>query len=210
MADPRNLFTNSINVFKLKHCIYSPIAIANNINNYPGSDFNSSLGPNRADPNLQKDYIIGNLHKLFNNCINKILLRFKGQIGLSSVYRNRHLNALLGGVPNSQHIYGYAADIVPTGDITTADIFNYCVRYLPSYHQLIWEYPERGPYSQNSNQFSWIHISYIEGNNFKENSVSSFNKQIHEFYKDENTFTIGEYTHKIKTADTNLISNLEL
>ena len=210
MADLRETVTNSINVYKLKHCIYSPIAIANNINNYPGSDFNSSLGPHRNDPNLQRGYIIENLHKLFKHCINKILLRFNGQIGLSSVYRNRHLNALLGGVPNSQHIYGYAADIIPLGDLTTADIFNFCVKYLPAYHQLIWEYPEKGVYSIDSNEFSWIHISYIEGNNYRENSVSSLNKKIHEFYKNENTFTIGNFTHRIKEADTNLILDLEL
>ncbi|ASF00566.1 putative peptidase [uncultured virus] len=209
MAGPK-IIIPSINKYKLKHCIYSPLAIANNINNYPGSDFNSSLGPNRADPNLQRGYIIENLHKLFDNCINKILLRFKGLIGLSSVYRNRRLNELVGGVPNSQHIYGYAADIVPLGDNTTADIFNYCVKYLPLYHQLIWEYPEKGPYSPNSKEFSWIHISYIDGNNYKENSVSSFNQKIHKFYENENTFTIGNFTHRIKEADTNLISDLEL
>ena len=101
--------------------------------------------------------------------------------------------------------------IVPNGNnISTADIFNYCVRYLPAYHQLIWEYPERGEYSNNNVDFSWIHISYIEGNNFKINSVSSLNPKIHEFYEDEKTYKINNFTHRIKEADTNLISALEL
>ena len=75
---------------------------------------------------------------------------------------------------------------------------------------MIWEYPEKGEYNNNNVDFSWIHISYIEGNNFKINSVSSLNPKIHKFYEDEKTYRINNFTHKIKEADTNLISDLEL
>ena len=46
--------------FKYNQCIHSPIAHKNNIDNYPGSDFNLN-----KDPKLSKDSIILNLHKLF-------------------------------------------------------------------------------------------------------------------------------------------------
>jgi len=148
--------------------------------------------------------IIFNLNKLFKYCVNPIYKQF-GSIGLSSVYRNKEVNKLIEGVEYSQHIYGYAADIVSTDiNINTSEIWNWCKVNLPLYHQLIWEYPERGSYGE-TNSFSWIHISFIEGNNFKENSVSSLNPKIHKYYKDTDTYTIGNFTHGIKRANQNLI-----
>ena len=184
--------------FTLKQCIYSPIAQKRQINNFPGSDHSS------YDKDLSKDQIIFNLNKLFKYCVNPIYKQF-GSIGLSSVYRNKEVNKLIEGVEYSQHIYGYAADIVSTDiNINTSEIWNWCKINLPLYHQLIWEYPERGSYGE-TNSFSWIHISFIEGNNFKENSVSSLNPKIHEYYKDTDTYTIGNFTHGIKRANQNLI-----
>ena len=158
--------TNTPNrgIFTLKQCIHSPIAISNEINNFPGSDVSD------YDRDLTKNKIISNLHKLFKYCVNPIYSEF-GKIGLSSVYRNKELNQLLKGVEYSQHIYGYAADIVSTDpNIHTSEIWNWCKLNLPRYHQLIWEYPERGTFANdpqnNNNSFSWMHISLIEGNNF--------------------------------------------
>ena len=183
--------------FTLKQCVYSPTANENQINNFPGSDYSP------YDMDLSKNKIITNIHKLFKYCVNPIFKKFPN-MGLSSVYRNKKINELIGGVEYSQHIYGYAADIVPTDNILTSEIFNWCKFNLPLYHQLIWEYPERGPYTETKS-FSWIHISFIEGNNFKENSVSSLDPNIHKHYKDNNTYTIGNSTHGIKKANQNLI-----
>ena len=184
--------------FTLKQCIYSPLAQKNEINNFPGSDYS------QHHQDLSKDKIFTNMHKLFKYCVNPIYRRFN-TIGLSSVYRNKKINELMGGVKHSQHIYGYAADITSNHpNIKTSEIFNWCILNLPLYHQLIWEYPERGSYGGTEN-FSWIHISYIEGNNWKENSVSSLDPKIHEFYKDSNTYTIGNFTHGIKEANQDLI-----
>lgn len=195
-----DLLTNypSKGYFSLKQCIYSDVAIKNNINNFPGSDFDSIYGKE-----LSKDKIINNLHKLFKTCINPIKKRYPG-VKLTSVYRNKKLNELIGGAPFSQHIYGYAADMV-FPDSNTSALFNWCRLNLPMYHQLIWEYPERGQYFDGRQIFSWIHISYIEGNNFKENSVSSLDPKIHNFYKDESIYTIGNFTHGIKEANQDLI-----
>ena len=53
--------------------------------------------------------------------------------------------------------------------------------------------------------FSWIHISYIEGNNPKTTSLSSKKKQLHKEYESPTTVTIGNYTHNIVFADQNII-----
>ena len=190
---------NNQGVFTLKQCLYSPIAIANEINNFPGTDYSY------YDQDLHKDKIISNLHKLFKYCVNPIYRKFNN-IGLSSVYRNKRLNELLEGVEYSQHIYGYAADIISLNpSIPTSVIWNWCKINLPLYHQLIWEYPERGPYSSFSPSFSWVHISYIKGDNQKINSVSSTDPKIHNAYKDEKTFYLDNFTHKIAIANQKII-----
>ena len=109
--------------FTLKQCIYSSLAHERRINNLPGSDYNYKT------PELDKNKIILNLHKLFKYCINPIYNKFN-QIGLTSVYRNKRLNKLIKGVEYSQHIYGYAADIIPTDSTDTSEIFNWCIKYL--------------------------------------------------------------------------------
>ena len=60
--------TNTPNrgIFTLKQCIHSPIAISNEINNFPGSDVSD------YDRDLTKNKIISNLHKLFKYCVNPI------------------------------------------------------------------------------------------------------------------------------------------
>ena len=190
----------NIGYFTLNQCISSNIARLNQIDNVPGCDYHYD---EYKDPKLRKDQIILILHKLFKHCINPIYRKYGRSLGLTSVYRNKQINRLLGGVPNSQHIYGYAADIVLTDGRPTLELFNWCRINLPQYHQLIWEYPERESFNSNDirGSFSWIHISYIEGSNFKEHSVSSKDPKIHETYKDEDTYHIGNFTHKISTLN---------
>jgi len=185
--------------FQLEQCIYSPIAHQNEIDNYPGSDYISN------NPKLNKDSIILNLHKLFKYCINPIFRKYGDDLALTSVYRNKKVNELLGGVKNSQHTYGYAADITLTDGTPSSTLFNWCRFNIPSYHQLIWEYPERGNHSMFSPKFSWVHISYIEGDNEKIKSVSSSDPKIHTAYQDENTFYLDNFTHKIAAANQKLI-----
>jgi hypothetical protein len=190
--------------FNYKSAIYSSIAHKNKIDNYPGSDHESAYNAYHY-PELAKDKIILNLHRLFKYCINPIVKKFGNDLILTSVYRNKTVNNLLGGVKNSQHIYGYAADIVLTNNTPSSTLFNWCVFNIPQYHQLIWEYPERGSYSPHLSNFSWVHISYIKGNNEKTNSVSSTDPKIHTAYQDEHTFYLDNFTHKIATANQKLL-----
>ena len=184
--------------FSLKHCVYSPKALALGINNFPGSDYHALYAKN-----LSRDKIINNIHKLFKKCINPLKSQYSG-VRLTSVYRNKELNEKLEGVPYSQHIYGYAADVV-VPEMASSIVFNWCRLNLPMYHQLIWEYPERGNYFPGKSSFSWVHISYIEGNNFKEHSVSSLDPKIHDHYKESHTYRINDFTHGIKKPNQNLI-----
>jgi zinc D-Ala-D-Ala carboxypeptidase len=187
--------------FGYEKILYSSIAQQNQIDNFPGSDFIQT-----SSPELSASEIILSLHRLFKYCINPIFRKFYRNLSLTSVYRNKEVNKKLGGVENSQHIYGYAADIVITDGTPTSTLFNWCRFNIPEYHQLIWEYPERGTWSESSPSFSWVHISYIKGDNFKTNSVSSTNPKIHKAYQDENTFYIDNFTHKISLANEQLLT----
>ena len=81
-------------------------------------------------------------------------------IPISSGYRSPALNKLVGGVTNSQHVTGQAADIAIGGNMTKGkQWFNYIKNNLP-FDQLIWEHNKQGVY--------WIHVSYNKDGNRKQ------------------------------------------
>lgn len=74
-------------------------------------------------------------------------------IRISSGYRCEKLNKAVGGVYNSQHLKGQAADLDIGGDIEKGRRwFNYIKDHLP-FDQLIWEHNAAGVY--------WIHVSFV-------------------------------------------------
>ena len=75
-------------------------------------------------------------------------------IKIGSGYRCEKLNKAVGGVYNSQHLKGQAADLCIDGDIKKGKRwFNYIKDHLP-FDQLIWEHnPKTGSY--------WVHVSYV-------------------------------------------------
>ena len=75
-------------------------------------------------------------------------------INISSGYRCERLNKAVGGVYNSQHLKGQAADIDIQGDMAFGKkIFEYIRDHLP-FDQLIWEHnPKTGSY--------WVHVSFV-------------------------------------------------
>jgi hypothetical protein len=170
--------------------IYSEVAIMKSINNYPGVDVGT-------DPLLTEDFIWHNLQQVHMYCIGPLIDAF-GDIAIKSAYRSKALNSQLSppGVENSQHIKGYAVDFISIGRSTSV-LFNWCVNNLPYFTQLIWEYPERGQYSQNNTNSSWIHISYNEYSLPKTLSISSEKDTVHSFYESENTTRSGNFTHDI-------------
>lgn len=74
-------------------------------------------------------------------------------ITISSGYRCEKLNKAVGGVYNSQHLKGQAADLCIDGDIEKGRRwFNYIKDHL-LFDQLIWEHNAAGVY--------WIHVSFV-------------------------------------------------
>ena len=75
-------------------------------------------------------------------------------IKIGSGFRCQQLNKAVGGVANSQHLTGQAADLCIDGDIEKGKRwFNYIKDHLP-FDQLIWEHnPKTGSY--------WVHVSFV-------------------------------------------------
>lgn len=73
-----------------------------------------------------------------------------GAIRITSGFRCRKLNAMVGGSPTSQHVLGEAADIHTGGQETSEKMYHYARLRLP-YDQLILE---RRP------GVFWLHVSF--------------------------------------------------
>ena len=74
-------------------------------------------------------------------------------IKIGSGFRCQKLNKAVGGVYNSQHLKGQAADIDIQGDMEFGrKIFDYIKNHLP-FDQLIWEHTASGTY--------WVHVSFV-------------------------------------------------
>ena len=184
--------------FTIKQNIMSIKAAQYGINNVPGVD-------KEIDPCLTYNFIVNNLNALHYYCINPILDAFgKDDIFIKSAYRSMALNNIIGGNPKSGHVRGHSIDIISL-NYGNATLWNWCYQNLPNYHQLIWEYPEKGGFSGANDDTSWVHISYIEGNFPRTSSVSSKREDIHEMYQGEKTIRKGDYTHHIKIAEQAIV-----
>ena len=74
-------------------------------------------------------------------------------IPISSGFRCEQLNRAVGGVSNSQHMRGQAADLCIDGDMKKGrKWFDYIKTHLP-FDQLIWEHSSNGTY--------WVHVSFV-------------------------------------------------
>jgi len=94
---------------------------------------------------------------------------FGKSITISSGFRSDELNAVVGGVSDSQHCAGEAADLKCEDNKLLFNI----IRENGKFDQLINEY-----------NYSWIHVSYREGNNrgevlsaIKVNGKTKYEKQ---------------------------------
>ena len=97
------------------------------------------------------------LHVLVDQLLDPIREAWGEPIVVSSGYRCKQLNALVGGVKNSHHILGCAADIIAGNRADHRKLFKMIQKMQQEGHikftQLIWEGDGR-----------WIHISYVPGN----------------------------------------------
>ena len=74
---------------------------------------------------------------------------------ITSGFRSAKVNQLVGGVSNSQHLYGQAADFVVNG-MTPAQVVEFVKNSGIEFDQCINEYNQ------------WTHISYNKGHNRKQ------------------------------------------
>ena len=191
--------------FTLQQCIYSA-TLDKNSNQYAGNDDAKKIGGNVPgddhtgdNPDLEKDVIITNINNLMYKCINPIKDRFPDTV-ITSVYRSKTLNKYIGGSSESQHMYGYAADIVSINTFETHEIFNWVIDNNLDFDQMIWEFPEKGKGVNGS----WVHISYKNGNNRKKTTLASKSSDLHNKYG--GTVTSSGYQHDIKRAYPNYLT----
>lgn len=200
--------------FRLKTYLKSGEAERKGIDNTPGVDSDGVGGQI-----LTSEIIIGNIENLHNKMVDPIMRHFNNlpgssgnSIGITSGYRCKKLNESIKppGAKNSQHIHGCAVDIIYT-EGETSEIFNWAVNNLPTYDQIIWEFPEKGRFTVNDpnlpNNFnpSWIHLSYVEGRNRKTTSLATNRDDLHSAVKTDSTIRRGIYTHGITEADQTLV-----
>lgn len=101
-------------------------------------------------PNVQQ---LINLVYLAAYVLEPLRVAMNEAIKISSGFRSRRLNEAVGGVLNSQHCKGQAADLCIDGDMKKGrKWFDYIKTHLP-FDQLIWEHSKDGVY--------WIHVSFV-------------------------------------------------
>ena len=117
----------------------------------------------RGIDNTPTEEVKENLQALIENVLDPLRAWYGKPIYVNSGYRCTELNKTVGGVNNSQHVNGEAADIDVFDEKENRKIFDYIVNYL-NFDQCLWE-----------NNGAWIHVSYKrEGGNRKQ--VLSLNK----------------------------------
>lgn len=89
---------------------------------------------------------------------------FGQPIRVTSGFRSWGANKAVGGVKNSQHLAGQAADIVTSGAKTLRDLFD-LIRERGGFHQLIWEQTPKS---------TWIHVSIPPEEEFPKGEVLKF------------------------------------
>lgn len=101
--------------------------------------------------------VIENLRKLSVNILQPIRNALGKSIRVTSGFRCKRLNGLIGGARNSQHTEGKAADIEVDG-MTNEELMKFIINLNLPFDQLISEYEPNG----------WIHISFDEKRNRKQ------------------------------------------
>lgn len=105
---------------------------------------------------------IRNLDNLVKYVLNPCRQYIGGPIYINSGYRSKRLNAIVGGVPTSQHLDGKAADITTASTKSNNELFKFIV--------------EKMDFDQCIRYKTFIHVSY--------NSKSNRNQVIDKVHKE--------------------------
>lgn len=120
--------------FTLEEFTASATAKAKGIRNTPG----------------QTDVV--NLCGLVHNVLQPLRKWWGKEVKIGSGYRSLKLNHAVGGVSNSQHMKGEAADLCIDGDMTKGKQWFNWIKTHCEFDQLIMEHNTKGSY--------WVHVSY--------------------------------------------------
>ena len=90
-------------------------------------------------------------------------------IKIGSGYRCTRLNNAVGGVSNSQHIKGQAADLCIDGDMKKGRRWFNWILDNCDFDQLIWEHNAKGTY--------WVHVSFRADGNNRHNVINNLLKK---------------------------------
>jgi hypothetical protein len=93
-----------------------------------------------------------NLCALVHNVLQPLRDAMGESIKIGSGYRCPQLNKAVGGVSNSQHVKGEAADLCIDGDMKKGKRWFEWIKSHCDFDQLIWEHNAKGTY--------WVHVSY--------------------------------------------------
>jgi hypothetical protein len=120
----------------------------------------SEVAKSRGIANIPTHEVIVNLCALVHHVLQPMRDGLNEPIVISSGFRCPKLNAAVGGVSNSQHLKGEAADPFINGDMNKGRRWFTWIKAHCQFDQLIWEHSAKGTY--------WVHVSYrADGNNRK-------------------------------------------
>lgn len=122
--------------FSLEELTHSATADAHNVRNVPNERQTESI------------------EALMVDCLDPIRELWRERLIVNSGYRCPRLNALVGGVKNSQHMRGEAADITTNSRANNALLFKKVANSDIDFDQLILEAGA-----------NWIHVSYKRSGN---------------------------------------------
>jgi hypothetical protein len=127
----------------------TPVTMHFTIEELYASDTAKRLGINNK-PSVQQ---MINLVYLAAYVLEPLRVAMNEPIKIGSGFRCQQVNKAVGGVYNSQHLKGQAADLCIDGDLKKGrKWFNYIKDHLP-FDQLIWEHNAKGNY--------WVHVSFV-------------------------------------------------
>ncbi len=117
-------------------------------------------------PNTQQ---LCNLCALVNNILQPLRTAMGRSIDISSGFRCKQLNMAVGGVSNSQHLQGEAADINIHGDKMFGTAICEWIRRNCEFDQLIWEHNAAGTY--------WVHVSFTNSRSNRKQYINNLLKK---------------------------------
>ena len=113
----------------------------------------SEKGELRGIKNEPTEEVVRNLTALVDNVLDPLREWYGKPIMVNSGYRCPELNRAVGGVPDSQHLSGEAADIDVNDTRENRRLFSW-IEENCEFDQLLWE-----------NGGAWIHVSYKRSGN---------------------------------------------